>query len=144
MISEKASKIGISPTLKISAKAKAMKAEGIDVVDLSVGEPDFSTPDNVKAAGIKAIEQDFTKYTANDGIPVLKEAIGNLDCQLIMLDGKWFNRFDPGFVTLGVQFVFKRLQDLLPEFVHKASLEDERILEFLFRKAEYSRDASPL
>ena len=77
MISEKASQIGISPTLKISAKAKAMKAEGIDVVDLSVGEPDFSTPDNVKAAGIQAIEQNFTKYTANDGIPALKEAIIN-------------------------------------------------------------------
>ena len=55
MISEKASQIGISPTLKITTKAKAMKAEGIDVIDLSVGEPDFSTPDNVKAAGIQAI-----------------------------------------------------------------------------------------
>ena len=77
MISEKASQIGISPTLKITTKAKAMKAEGIDVVDLSVGEPDFSTPDNVKSAGIQAIEQDFTKYTENEGIPALKEAIIN-------------------------------------------------------------------
>lgn len=77
MISEKASQIGISPTLKITTKAKAMQAEGIDVVDLSVGEPDFFTPDNVKAAGIQAIEQNFTKYTANDGIPALKEAIIN-------------------------------------------------------------------
>jgi len=77
MISEKANQIGISPTLKITTKAKAMKAEGIDVVDLSVGEPDFSTPDNVKAAGIQAIEQNFTKYTENEGIPALKEAIIN-------------------------------------------------------------------
>ncbi len=75
MISEKVNQIGISPTLKITAKAKAMKAEGIDIVDLSVGEPDFPTPENVKAAGIKAIEQDFTKYTENEGIPALIKAI---------------------------------------------------------------------
>jgi len=75
MISNKANKIGSSPTLKISAKAMAMKAEGIDVVDLSVGEPDFPTPANVKAAGVKAIEQNFTKYTENEGIPALKKAV---------------------------------------------------------------------
>src|SRR5512136_278321 len=75
MISEKVQRIGASPTLKISAKAKAMKAEGIDVVDLSVGEPDFPTPENVKDAGIKAIRENFTKYTENDGIPALRKAI---------------------------------------------------------------------
>ncbi len=75
MVSEKANKIGESPTLKVSAKAKSMKAEGIDVIDLSVGEPDFPTPENVKQAGIRAIEENFTKYTQNDGIPALKEAI---------------------------------------------------------------------
>ena len=75
MISERVTKIGASPTLKISAKAKAMRAEGIDVIDLSVGEPDFPTPENVKAAGIKAIEQNFTKYTENDGIPDLRKAV---------------------------------------------------------------------
>ena len=75
MVSVKANKIGESPTLKVSAKAKAMKAEGIDVVDFSVGEPDFDTPENVKQAGIRAIEENFTKYTQNDGIPDLKEAI---------------------------------------------------------------------
>jgi aspartate/methionine/tyrosine aminotransferase len=75
MISDKVSKIGSSPTLKISAKAKAMRAEGIDVVDLSLGEPDFPTPSAIKAAGIKAIEQNFTKYTQNEGIPDLKKAI---------------------------------------------------------------------
>jgi len=75
MVSEKANQIGTSPTLKISAKAKAMKAEGIDVIDLSVGEPDFHTPKHIKEAGIRAIEQDFTRYTENEGIPALKEAI---------------------------------------------------------------------
>jgi len=77
MISEKANQIGISPTLKITTKAKAMKAEGIDVIDLSVGEPDFPTPEHIKTAGIRAIEQNFTKYTENEGIPALKEAIIN-------------------------------------------------------------------
>jgi len=77
MISEKVNQIGESLTLKVTAKAMAMKAEGIDVVDLSAGEPDFPTPDNVKEAGIRAIEQNFTKYTQNDGIPALKEAIIN-------------------------------------------------------------------
>ena len=75
MISEKVQRIGASPTLKISAKAKAMKAEGIDVVDLSVGEPDFPTPENIKEAGVKAIRDDFTKYTESDGILALRKAV---------------------------------------------------------------------
>jgi aspartate/methionine/tyrosine aminotransferase len=75
MISEKVNQIGASPTLKISAKAKAMRAEGIDIVDLSVGEPDFPTPENAKTAGIRAIQQNFTKYTENEGIPALKKAV---------------------------------------------------------------------
>ena len=75
MVSEKANQIGESPTLKVTAKAKAMKAAGVDIVDLSVGEPDFPTPDNIKTAGIHAIEENFTKYTQADGIPPLKDAI---------------------------------------------------------------------
>jgi aspartate/methionine/tyrosine aminotransferase len=75
MTSDKADKIAASPTFKIAAKAKAMRAEGIDVVDLSIGEPDFPTPQNIKAAGIKAIEENFTKYTQNEGTPALKQAI---------------------------------------------------------------------
>jgi aspartate/methionine/tyrosine aminotransferase len=75
MISEKVNQIGASPTLKISAKAKAMRAEGIDIVDLSVGEPDFPSPENAKAAGIRAIQQNLAKYTENEGIPALKKAV---------------------------------------------------------------------
>lgn len=74
-VSDKANQIGESPTLKVTSKAKAMKAAGIDVIDLSVGEPDFPTPRNVKDAGKKAIEDNFTKYTQADGIPALKEAV---------------------------------------------------------------------
>src|SRR4030042_3047947 len=75
MVSERVNQIETSPTLKVSAKAAAMKAQGIDIADLSVGEPDFPTPSNVKKAGITAIEQNFTKYTANEGIPALKKAV---------------------------------------------------------------------
>ena len=75
MLADRINEIGFSPTLRINAKAMAMKAEGIDVIDLSVGEPDFPTPENVKEAGIHAIEQNRTKYTPNYGIPQLKAAI---------------------------------------------------------------------
>jgi aspartate/methionine/tyrosine aminotransferase len=75
LISDRANSIAASPTLRIAAKAKQMQAEGIDVIDFSVGEPDFPTPQAIKAAGIKAIESNFTKYTANEGIPDLKKAI---------------------------------------------------------------------
>ena len=77
MISERINQIGISPTFKITAKAKAMKAEGIDIVDLSVGEPDFPTPHHIKEAGKKAIDENFTKYTENEGMPSLKKAVVN-------------------------------------------------------------------
>jgi len=89
ILSEKANQIGESSTFKVNAKAKAMKAQGIDVVDLSVGEPDFPTPENIKQAAVKAIEENFTKYTQIDGIPSLKQAIvdklkkeNNLDYEL--------------------------------------------------------------
>ncbi len=75
MVSERVNQIETSPTLKVSAKAASMKAQGIDIADLSVGEPDFPTPSNVKKAAITAIEQNFTKYTANEGIPVLRQAV---------------------------------------------------------------------
>lgn len=64
-----------SPTLAMTAKAKAMKAQGLDVIDFGVGEPDFDTPDDVKEEAIKAIRSGFTKYTAPSGIDELKDAI---------------------------------------------------------------------
>lgn len=75
MLSERARKIKPSPTLAIDAKAKAMKAGGMDIVNFGVGEPDFDTPDNIKEAAIKAIKEGFTKYTAVGGIDALKDAI---------------------------------------------------------------------
>jgi aspartate aminotransferase len=73
-ISERARRLKPSSTLAITAKAKAMKAEGIDVIGFGAGEPDFDTPDHVKAAAIEAINSGFTKYTAASGIPELKDA----------------------------------------------------------------------
>jgi aspartate aminotransferase len=66
-----------SPTLAISARAAAMRAAGKDIIGLGVGEPDFDTPDHIKAAAVKAIDNGFTKYTAVDGIPSLKKAIAD-------------------------------------------------------------------
>jgi aspartate aminotransferase len=74
-IAKRAQSIKPSPTLATAAKAKSMKAQGIDVVDFGVGEPDFDTPENVKQAGIKAIQSGFTKYTPAGGTDELKEAV---------------------------------------------------------------------
>lgn len=74
-LSNRVQKIKISPTLAMTKRAAELKAAGKDVISLSVGEPDFDTPQHVKAAAIKAIEEGFTKYTAVDGIPNLKKAI---------------------------------------------------------------------
>lgn len=75
MVAERINSIELSPTLKIGAKAKAMKNAGINVVDLSVGEPDFPTPENIKDAAYKAIQSDFTHYTQGDGTPEMKNAV---------------------------------------------------------------------
>jgi len=64
-----------SPTLAITARAAEMRAAGKDIIGLGAGEPDFDTPDHIKAAAVKAIDDGFTKYTAVDGIPALKKAI---------------------------------------------------------------------
>ncbi len=74
-IAKRAAAIKPSPTLATAAKAKVMKAQGIDVVDFGVGEPDFDTPDNVKHAGITAIQKGFTKYTPAGGTDELKDAV---------------------------------------------------------------------
>ncbi len=74
-LSIRSERIQPSPTLVISAKAGALKRQGIDVIGLAAGEPDFDTPQHIKAAAIAAIEQGFTKYTPVDGIPELKQAV---------------------------------------------------------------------
>src|SRR5436853_6086783 len=74
-ISGRAAQLTPSLTLTIDAKAKAMKAEGIDVCGFGAGEPDFDTPDHIKQAAIEALQAGFTKYTPSAGIPELRAAI---------------------------------------------------------------------
>lgn len=74
-LSKRAMNIKESPTMAVTAKAKAMKQRGFDIIDFGVGEPDFDTPENIKDAAIKAIKDGFTKYTAVGGTDELKDAI---------------------------------------------------------------------
>src|SRR6185295_13190501 len=74
-ISARAALLTPSLTLSIDSKAKAMRAEGIDVCGFGAGEPDFDTPDHIKAAAIAALEAGFTKYTPSGGLPELRQAI---------------------------------------------------------------------
>ena len=74
-LSKRVQRIKPSPTLAITAQAKALKASGVDIIGLGAGEPDFDTPDHIKQAAIKAINDGFTKYTEVDGTPELKSAI---------------------------------------------------------------------
>jgi aspartate aminotransferase len=75
MLSKRAQSLKPSPTLAISAKEKALKAQGIDIAGFGAGEPDFDTPAHIKQAAIDAINEGFTKYTPVSGIDPLKDAI---------------------------------------------------------------------
>ena len=74
-LSRKAMAISPSPTLTIDARAKQLKSEGVDVIGFGAGEPDFDTPEHIREAALKAIQEGFTRYTPSGGIPELKEAI---------------------------------------------------------------------
>jgi len=82
MLAERARRLTPSPTLVISAKARAMRAHGIDVLALSAGEPDFDTPEPIKAAAIRALREGKTKYTDAAGIPEVRAAV----CQKLKRD----------------------------------------------------------
>jgi len=75
VLSDRAKSLRPSPTLAINAKAKSMQAQGIQVISFGAGEPDFDTPENIKRAAKKAIDEGFTKYTPVGGIDDLKDAI---------------------------------------------------------------------
>src|SRR5689334_18882115 len=74
-IAERISSISVSSTMKVAADAERLRSEGIDVVDFGAGEPDFPTPDNIKQAAVRALEQNFTKYTPAGGTAELKKAV---------------------------------------------------------------------
>ena len=74
-LADRVSLISMSATMKVSAEAARLKREGVDVVGFGAGEPDFPTPAHIKQAGVKAIEDNFTKYTQTGGVPELKAGI---------------------------------------------------------------------
>lgn len=74
-LTERVNRIAVSSTAAVIAEAEKYKARGVDIVDFGPGEPDFATPEHVKRAAIRAIEQNYTKYTATAGILQLREAI---------------------------------------------------------------------
>jgi aspartate aminotransferase len=75
MISQRAQNIKPSPTLAVTARAAKLRAEGHDIIGLGAGEPDFDTPEHIKAAAVEALKQGFTKYTPVDGTAELKQAV---------------------------------------------------------------------
>jgi aspartate aminotransferase len=89
--------IAPSPTLKVTAEADRLRRQGIDVVDLGAGEPDFPTPEHVKAAARLAIDQNFTKYTPSAGVVELRQAI----CERYQLDYGVAYKPDEVIVTAG-------------------------------------------
>lgn len=74
-VSSKVASLTPSVTLAISAKAKALKQQGLDIIGFGAGEPDFDTPQHIKDAAITALQNGFTKYTASSGTPELRQAI---------------------------------------------------------------------
>jgi aspartate aminotransferase len=74
-IADRISLISVSSTMKVAADAERLRAEGVDVVDFGAGEPDFPTPDNIKQAAIRALDENFTKYTAVGGTAELKKTV---------------------------------------------------------------------
>jgi aspartate aminotransferase len=74
-IAQRIFSISVSSTMKVAAGAERLRAQGVDVVDLGAGEPDFPTPDHIKRAAIRAIERNFTKYTPAGGTAELRQAV---------------------------------------------------------------------
>src|SRR6201992_1681867 len=75
-LAESLNRIQPSPTIAVTSKARELTRAGRDVMGLGAGEPDFDTPDNIKEAAIAAIRRGETKFTAVEGIPELRDAIG--------------------------------------------------------------------
>src|SRR3989344_4169888 len=109
-LSPRLSNIEESQTLLFDKKAKDMKRQGIDVISLGAGEPDFATPENIKLAAKKAIDSDFTKYTDTAGIPELREAI----CRKLHKDNNIQYESDEIIVSCGAKHsIYNLCQALL-------------------------------
>jgi aspartate aminotransferase len=108
--SESISGVEISSTLAVLMEAERLRSEGVDLVDLGAGEPDFPTPRNIKDAAEKAIEDNFTRYTATGGIASLKQAI------IAMMSRDFGASYEPAEVLVtmgGKQAIFNAMVTLL-------------------------------
>ena len=74
-LAERISRISVSATMRVFMAAAALRAQGVDVADFSAGEPDFPTPEHIKQAGVRAIQENFTRYTSAGGTEELKRAV---------------------------------------------------------------------
>ena len=74
-LAERVNRISVSPTMVVLQAAERLKAQGMDVADFGAGEPDFPTPDHIKRAAIRALDENLTKYTPTPGIAPLRQAI---------------------------------------------------------------------
>ena len=74
-LSDRLNRLSPSATLAMSQKSNELKAQGVDVINLSVGEPDFNTPDHIKEAAKKAVDDNFSSYSPDPGYPALRNAI---------------------------------------------------------------------
>ena len=109
-LAERLKKINSSPTLAITSKAKKLKSEGHDIVNFAAGEPDFDTPDFIKAAAIAAIQSGFTKYTPSTGTAELKKLI----CQKFKKDNSLEYSPDQIIVSCGAKHsIYNALMVLL-------------------------------
>src|ERR1044071_4472047 len=108
-IAERISSISVSSTMKVSAEAERLRGEGVDVVDFGAGEPDFPTPDNIKKAAIRALDQNFTKYTAAGGTAELKKAV----CERHKLDFGTDYKPAECLITVGGKHVIFNLMQAL-------------------------------
>jgi aspartate aminotransferase len=108
-IAERISSISVSSTMKVAADAEKLRADGVDVVDFGAGEPDFPTPANIKQAAIRALEQNFTKYTAAGGTAELKQAV----CERHALDFGTGYKPNECLITVGGKHVIFNLTQAL-------------------------------
>ena len=110
VIADRISSISVSSTMKVSADADKLRAEGVDVVDFGAGEPDFPTPDNIKQAAIRALDANYTKYTAAGGTLELKKAV----CERHALDFGTAYQPNECLITVGGKhLIFNLMQALI-------------------------------
>lgn len=98
MLSTLVNRLAPSATLAMSQKSAELKAQGVDIINLSVGEPDFNTPDHIKEAAKKAIDENYSRYSPVAGYPALRKAICDklkMRTDWIMLQSRLYVRMVP-------------------------------------------------